>query len=101
MYGTGDTGDLGSVARFHAGLLMTRIEQYEQALETLGEFATEGNDNPRMIEALGIATLRLPMFPEEVPADRREMVIMAGRASYQMATRNTAAAGRSFDALVQ
>jgi tetratricopeptide (TPR) repeat protein len=99
IYGTGDTGDLGGVARYHAAIMMTRIEQYEQALETLGEFATEGNDNPRIIEAMGIATLRMPMFPDEVPPDRREMVIMAGRASYQMATRNTASAGRSFEAL--
>ena len=100
MYGTGDTGDLGSVARFHAGLLMSRIEQYEQALETLGEFAVEGNDNPRVIEAMGIATLRMPFLPEELPPDRREMVLMAGRASYLMATRNTAAAGKAFEALV-
>ena len=71
---------------------MTRIEQYEQALETLGEFASEGNDNPRIIEAMGIATLRMPMLPTEAPPDRREMVLMAGRASYMMATRNTASA---------
>ena len=73
---------------------MTRIEQYEQALETLGEFASEGNDNPRVIEAMGIATLRMPMLPIETPPDRREMVLMAGRASYMMATRNTAASAR-------
>jgi len=100
IYGVGDTGDLGGVARFHAAILMTRIEQYEQALETLGEFASEGNDNPRVIEAMGIATLRMPMLPEELPPDRREMVLMAGRGSYQMATRNTAAAGKAFEALV-
>jgi len=100
IYGTGDTGDLGGVARFHAAVLMTRIEQYEQALETLGGFAAEGNDNPRVIEAMGIATLRIPMLPEELPPDRREMVLMAGRGSYQMATRNTAAAGKAFEALV-
>jgi tetratricopeptide (TPR) repeat protein len=100
MYGVGDTGDLGGVARFHAATLMSRISQFEQALETLGEFANEGNDNPRVIEAMGIATLRLPMLPEELPPDRREMVLMAGRASYQMATRNTAAAGKTFEALV-
>ena len=100
MYGVGDTGDLGGVARFHAATLMTRVSQFEQALETLGEFASEGNDNPRVIEAMGIATLRLPMLPEELPPDRREMVLMAGRSSYQMATRNTATAGKSFDALV-
>jgi len=100
IYGVGDTGDLGSVARYHAAILMNRIEQYEQALETLGEFASEGNDNPRVIEAMGIATLRLPMLPVELPPDRREMVLIAGRASYQMATRNTAAAGKAFEALV-
>jgi tetratricopeptide (TPR) repeat protein len=99
ILGVGDTQDLGSIARYHAALLMTRVEQYEQALETLGEFASEGNDNPRVIEAMGIATLRMPMLPIETPPDRREMVLMAGRASYMMATRNTAAAERAFDSL--
>ncbi|HET7218453.1 MAG TPA: tetratricopeptide repeat protein [Vicinamibacterales bacterium] len=99
VLGVGDVPDLGSTARYHAAMLMTRIEQYEQALETLGEFASEGNDNPRVIEAMGIATLRLPMLPIELPPDRREMVLMAGRASYLMATRNTASAGKAFQAL--
>jgi tetratricopeptide (TPR) repeat protein len=57
--------DLGSVARYHASILMTRIEQFDQALQTLGEFALEGTDNPRIIEAMGIATLRMPMLPNE------------------------------------
>lgn len=98
-FGVGDTGDLGSVARYHAAILMTRIGQFEQALQTLGEFANEGNDGPRIIEAIGVATLRMPIFPEDVPADRHEMVVIAGRASYQMATRNTAAAGKAFEGL--
>jgi len=99
ILGVGDTQDLASIARYHAAMLMTRAEQYEQALETLGEFASEGNDNPRVIEAMGIATLRMPMLPNETPPDRREMILMAGRASYMMATRNTAAAGKAFEAL--
>ena len=97
--GVGDVPDLASVARYHAALLMARMDQHEQALETLGEFAAEGNDNPRVIEALGIATLRMPFLPSEVPPDRREMILMAGRASYQMATRNTAAAEKAFEQL--
>ena len=79
---------------------MTRTEQFEQALETLGEFASEGNDNPRIIEAMGLATLRMPLLPIEAPPERREMVLMAGRASYMMATRNTANAEKAFQALV-
>jgi tetratricopeptide (TPR) repeat protein len=98
--GVGDVPELGSTARYHAALLMTRAEQFEQALETLGEFAAEGNDNPRVIEAMGLATLRMALLPTEMPPTRREMVLMAGRASYQMATRNTAAAERAFQALV-
>ena len=63
--GVGDVPDLAGIARYHAAILMTRIEQYEQALRTLGEFANEGNDNPRVIEAMGIATLRMPLLPTE------------------------------------
>jgi tetratricopeptide (TPR) repeat protein len=100
ILGVGDIPDLASVARYHAAVLMTRQEQYEQALETLGEFAGEGDDSPRVIEAMGIATLRMAMLPVEVPPDRRERILMAGRASYMMATRNTAGASRAFEALV-
>jgi tetratricopeptide (TPR) repeat protein len=100
ILGVGDAPELGSVARYHAGVLMSRVEQFEQALETLGEFAAEGDDNPRVIEAMGLATLRMPLLPIEMPPDRREMVLMGGRASYMMATRNTAGAARAFEALV-
>lgn len=100
ILGVGDTKELGGVARYHAAVLMTRMDQHEQALETLGEFASEGDDNPRVIEAMGLATLRMPLLPIEAPPDRREMVLMAGRASYMMATRNTAASEKAFEALV-
>ena len=100
ILGVGDAPELGSVARYHAGVLMTRVEQFEQALETLGEFAGEGDDSPRVIEAMGLATLRMPLLPIEMPPDRREMVLMAGRASYLMATRNSAASARAFESLV-
>ena len=99
ILGVGDTQDLGNIARYHAAILMTRIDQHEQALETLGEFAGAGNDNPRVIEAMGLATLRMALLPTEAPPERREMVLMAGRASYMMATRNTAAAAAAFETL--
>jgi len=99
ILGVGDTQELGSVARYHAAILMTRIEQYEQALETLGEFAAEADDNPRVIEAMGLATLRMPLLPAEAPPDRRDLVMMAGRASYMMAARSPGTA-KSFETLV-
>lgn len=97
--GVGDAPELAGMARYHLAVLLTRAEQFEQALETLGEFAARGEDNPRVIEAMGIATLRMPLLPAELPADQRGMVLMAGRGSYMMATRNTAATEKAFDAL--
>lgn len=97
--GVSGNAEIGSVARFHAGLAMTRLSQFELALNTIGEFALEGNDSPQIIEALGVATLRMPLLPSEVPPDRREMVMMAGRASYFMAMRLAPAARTAFEEL--
>jgi tetratricopeptide (TPR) repeat protein len=98
--GVSGNPEVGTVARFHAGLAMARLGQFELALNTLGEFALEGNDSPQIIEALGVATLRMPMLPSEVPGEKREMVLMAGRASYFMAMRLAPAARTAFEELV-
>jgi tetratricopeptide (TPR) repeat protein len=97
--GVSGNAEVGSVARFHAGLTMTRLGQFELALNTLGEFALEGNDSPQIIEAMGLPTLRLRLLPSEVPAHQREMVMMAGRASYFMAMRFAPAARTAFEEL--
>ena len=98
-FGFGDTGELKSVARYHLALLLAREGQFEMALTTLAAFAQEGNDSPKVIEAFGLATLRQPLLPAELPADRREMVLIAGRASYYQAQRQNAAARKAFEEL--
>jgi tetratricopeptide (TPR) repeat protein len=98
-HGIGDNREINEVASYHAAVLSTRIEQYEQALRVLADFALTGNDAPRVIEAMGIATLRMPVLPEELPGDKRELVMMAGRARYFMSARMMAAAQPAFDAL--
>src|SRR5689334_63194 len=79
--------DIAEAARYHTAILLTRNEQYDQALAVLSDFGLEGNDSPRIIEALGLATLRMPMLPDELPGPRRELVMLAGRAQYFMAAR--------------
>jgi tetratricopeptide (TPR) repeat protein len=98
-HGIGDNREINEVASYHTAVLSTRIEQYEQALRVLADFAITGNDAPRVIEAMGIATLRMPVLPEELPGDKRELVMMAGRARYFMAARMMAAAQPAFEAL--
>jgi len=42
IHGVGDVPDLGGTARYHAAMLMIRVEQYEQALETLETASRRG-----------------------------------------------------------
>jgi tetratricopeptide (TPR) repeat protein len=70
------------VARYHRAILLTRFQQYERAVQAYGTFAREGNASPEIIEGMGLAVLRMPSLPADVPAGKRDMVTRAGRASY-------------------
>jgi tetratricopeptide (TPR) repeat protein len=85
--------------RYYAAIQLSRMAQYDQAIQILNEFAIEGNDNPRVIEAFGLAALRMPLLPSELPGTKRDLVMMAGRAQYFSAARMLPAAKHSFEQL--
>jgi tetratricopeptide (TPR) repeat protein len=97
--GVSASRDISEAARYHTALLLTRNEDYEQALAVLSDFGLEGNDSPRIIEAMGLATLRMPILPDDLPGTRRELVMMAGRAQYFMAARLLQASQNAFETL--
>ena len=90
---------MADVARYHSAILLTRIGEFDQALLILNDFGLEGNDSPGIIEAMGLAVLRLPMLPADLPGTRRELVLMAGRARYFQSARMMAGAQSAFDLL--
>ncbi len=92
--------ELAPVFRYHAAILLTRLGLFEMAQQVLNEFAVEGTDSPNVIEAFGIATLRLPMLPTDLPGERRDAVMLAGRAQYFSASRMLPAATGAFEQLV-
>jgi tetratricopeptide (TPR) repeat protein len=101
LLGLGANPTLKSVADYHAGILLVRFAQYEAAREILSNFALVDKDSPGVIEGLGLAALRLPYLPAEVPPDKREMVTIAGRAIFQFTkNRYSPTARLAFDELV-
>jgi tetratricopeptide (TPR) repeat protein len=93
--------DVFWVASYTAAILLNRIEEYESAFEILREFARNDRDTVPVIEAFGLSLLRMPFLPNEAPADRREMILMAGRAGYHQAKGRTTTFGRqAFEELV-
>jgi tetratricopeptide (TPR) repeat protein len=91
---------LWQVARFRLALLLTRFQQFNAAVLYLNALARDRGDNPTLIEALGITTLALPYLPIELPPDKREIAMIAGRAQYHVALRDFEEAGRHFQQLV-
>ncbi len=92
--------ELESVVRYHTALLYIRFEQYEIAYEILSEFLMVGNDSPKVIEAFGLTLMRMPFLPNEIPPDKRELILISGRAGFNMAARRVEEARAAFDILL-
>jgi tetratricopeptide (TPR) repeat protein len=99
--GVNDPPDLVDAIAYHTAITYTRLQKYEFALQTLQRFSRDSNGSPRVIEAFGMALLRIPMVPSELPPDRREIVMLAGRGAYYVAIRNPSGAKSAFELLVQ
>ena len=92
--------EIAPVAAYHQAILLTRYEQFERSFEKLAEVTRAGYDSPSLIEALGLAGLRLPYLPSELGPEKREMVLMAGRAVNHWANNRRTAARRGFEELL-
>jgi len=98
----GEPQDLKAVANYHFGILLIRFGRYEMAFEALREFAVRERDSPEVVEAFGLSVLRLPVLPSDAPVEKREMILMAGRAGYQLARGlRSGATRRTFELLVE
>ena len=101
LLGLASNPSLRTVVDYHTGILLVRFAQYEAAREILSKFVLVDQDSPGVIEALGLAVLRMPYLPSEVPPDKREMITIAGRALYQLSkSRYSPTARMAIDELV-
>lgn len=70
------------IIRFHLAELFTRARLFEDALEQYRLLATQPLAAPDLMIGIGLAGLRVPSLPKDVPEDARNMVEDAGRAGY-------------------
>ena len=94
------TSQLYTVAQYHAALLLNRSGKFEGAMEILMKFAERGGETPAMVEAAGIAGLRKPLLPVELPPTERELVLQVGRAVIDTGARHPVDAQKEFENLV-
>ena len=100
MLGIADNKELERVARYHQAILSNRAGQFELAMALLTEFARQGSEQPELIEATGIAALRLALLPADLPEEKKDIVLLAGKAAYAGNARRMADARRHTEALL-
>lgn len=77
--GMGDAVDLKQAVFYSTTVLLTRFEQYDDSMSLLPGIVHSGQCDGPIIDAAGLAGLRMPLLPSEIPADRREMIHLAGQ----------------------
>jgi tetratricopeptide (TPR) repeat protein len=78
--GLGGNAELDSLGRLRLALSLVKTHDFELALQPLTVLSLTGADKPDVVDAVGLALLRMAMLPAEIPADRRELVTRTGRA---------------------
>lgn len=79
--GLGDRNDLAQSVFYLEGVMLTREEQYDNAMNLLMPLVKSTKEPDFLVEPIGLAGLRWPFLPAEIPGDRRELVQMAGHAA--------------------
>lgn len=96
----GAGGEFKAIADYHLALLLNRQGAFEVSQAVLISVAPHSKDNTAMMLGAGLACLRMPIFPEEIPPANREIVSMAGKILWDLATQPPQATEADFTALL-
>ena len=98
--GMGERKEMIHSVRYFVAVLLTRAERYDEGLNFIFRMIVSGDDKVSLIEPIGLAALRMPLLPSEIPADRRELVRMAGQGALASQTPEHKGAEEIFKAMV-
>ena len=97
----GISGDkkLRATVSYVTAILLTRSEKFDDGMDLLLARVASGADISPLVEPLGLAALRLPLLPAEIPPDRKEMIRVAGEAVLALEEQHYAEADKLFSQL--
>ncbi len=99
--GLADNPELVRVMRFHEGMLLLLKSEFEQAQRIFTALSYENVNNEQLFVAHGLAVLRIPMLPQQIPPTHkdREMIRRAGYAEHLVAQVNQSDGQREYERL--
>jgi tetratricopeptide (TPR) repeat protein len=96
-----ENAELSHAARLRLALALIKIESYEKAIALLTELTRVDKKTPDIIVAAGVAGLRRPWTPSEVPDSDKELVYTLGDAMAAAMELDYKTAEQKFEQLVQ
>ena len=99
--GVENNRDLDMAMRYHEGMLLLLKGDFETAQNLFGGLSYENVNREDLIIAHGLAVLRLPMLPSQIPPGYRdrEMIRRAGFAEHLAAQKNQGDARQEYERL--
>ena len=91
---------LYDAAQYHIELSLIQLGEFDRALEFFSRVLSQKTDNPKVVEAVGIAALRRSILPEEVPPADHELIMALGRAMCDAAAARGKEATSEFEVLL-
>jgi tetratricopeptide (TPR) repeat protein len=98
--GMGDRKDLVLAVFYDVAVLLTHAERFDDSMDMILKMLASGPPDPALIVPAGLAGLRLPFLPTELPPDRRELVNLAGQVVLAVQTQHYEEAKSEFKRLV-
>ncbi len=95
-----ENAELARLARLHYALVLNKAGTFEKAITILTELTRVDKKSPEIIAAAGIAGLRQPWLPAEVPESQRDLVYKLGDAMAAAMELDYKGADRKFEDLL-
>jgi predicted Zn-dependent protease len=96
-----DQPELEKVLRYHEAILLTHAGEFDRALQKFVWFLRGSMPTPILLTALGLAALRAPLLPGDVPVEQRDLYVMAGTAAFYQMSGDIAHAQQAMQTLLQ
>jgi predicted Zn-dependent protease len=98
--GMGGRKDMAQSVFYFVAVLLTRFEQYNDGMNMLLAMVKSGQQTELLFEPFGLAALRMPYLPSEIPPDRRDLVRMAGQGALALEAQHQDEADKIFSGMV-
>ena len=98
--GSADQPEMEKVLRYHQAILLTHAGNFDRAIQEYVWFVRGSEPGSVLLAALGLAALRTPLLPQDIPAGQQDLFTAAGRAALFQMAGDAAGAQRSFQSLL-